>query len=86
VPQGFQFFSCAAEHGWIAAFEAHNDFVGRGVADEERLDFVLRQELSAAAFADVDHFRCRRNGLQYFAAYERVVKHDVGGGEKARSL
>ncbi len=59
--EGFELFAGAAEHGWIAAFEAHDRRSGFRVGDEQRIDFVLGEKLAAGALADVDDFGARRN-------------------------
>jgi hypothetical protein len=78
VAEGLHLFRGAAENQRVATLEANDDFVARGVGDQQSVDFFLGQQLPAAALTNVDDLGAARDSLQHFAADERIVKNDRG--------
>src|SRR5947208_3243823 len=61
VAQRLDLFSSAAKHQWIASLEANDDFMVRGSRYKQRVNFVLREQLSSAALANIHPFGTGRD-------------------------
>ncbi len=80
------FFGGAAEEEWVSALEADDALAGLRVLDHERVDFILRDGLGAAALADVDDYCVRRGEREDCGWNEVVMENDVRGLDEAQGF